>query len=225
MIDNRYALETPEGIDIMLTPAGIGVRTMAFVVDLLIRGVVLFAASMALQFTGNMGQGLFFILLFCIEWFYPVLFEIYRGATPGKKYFGLVVVYDNGLPITLPGSMLRNLFRSIDILPFAYLSGFVAILCSKQFKRIGDHVAGTMVVYQDTPSKVEHFTVDELPQITLSLTLEEQQTIVAYAERSQSFSEERLQELANQLEPMLECRGEEAVIKLKAMAAGLVGKV
>ncbi|MFT2089477.1 RDD family protein [Paraglaciecola sp. 2405UD69-4] len=225
MIDNRYALETPEGIDIMLTPAGIGVRTMAFVVDLLIRGVVLFAASMALQFTGNMGQGLFFILLFCIEWFYPVLFEIYRGATPGKKYFGLVVVYDNGLPITLPGSMLRNLFRSIDILPFAYLSGFVAILCSKQFKRIGDHVAGTMVVYQDTPSKVEHFTVDELPQITLSLTLEEQQTIVAYAERSHSFSEERLQELANQLEPMLECRGEEAVIKLKAMAAGLVGKV
>ncbi|WP_289029629.1 RDD family protein [uncultured Paraglaciecola sp.] len=225
MIDNRYALETPEGIDIMLTPAGIGVRTMAFVVDLLIRGVVLFAASMALQFTGNMGQGLFFILLFCLEWFYPVLFEIYRGATPGKKYFGLIVVYDNGLPITLPGSMLRNLFRSIDILPFAYLSGFVAILCSKQFKRIGDHVAGTMVVYQDTPSKVEHFTVDELPQITLSLTLEEQQTIVAYAERSHSFSEERLQELANQLEPMLECRGEEAVVKLKAMAAGLVGKV
>lgn len=224
MIDNRYALDTPEGIDIMLTPAGIGVRTMAFVIDLLIRGAILFAAAMALEFTGNMGQGLFFILLFCLEWFYPVLFEIYRGATPGKKYYGLVVVYDNGLPITLPGSMLRNLFRSIDILPFAYLSGFIAILCSKRFKRIGDHVAGTMVVYQDTPSKVEHFTVDELPQTTLSLTLEEQQTIVAYAERSQSFSEERLQELANQLEPMLECRGEEAVIKLKAMAAGLVGK-
>lgn len=145
---------------------------------LLIRGAVLFAASMALQFTGNMGQGLFLITLFCIEWFYPVLFELYRCATLGKKVYGLVVVYDNGLLIAFPGSMLRNLFRSVDILPFAYLTGFVSLLCSKQFKRVGDHVAGTLVVYKYIPKKVEHFSFDDSPTYTSALTLEEQQIIV-----------------------------------------------
>ena len=60
------------------------------------------------------------ILLFALEWLYPVVFELTpSGATPGKRVFGLRVVMDNGLPVTPAASMTRNLLRAADFLPFA----------------------------------------------------------------------------------------------------------
>jgi hypothetical protein len=138
--------------------------------------------------------------------------------------YGLVVVYDNGLPISLPGSLLRNLFRSIDILPFAYLTGLISILCSKRFKRLGDYVAGTMVVYHEKPLKIDELQLSAAPTLALNMSLIEQQAVIAFAERSNQLSQDRQRELANNLSEFLGCKDDEAIIKLKSMAANLLGK-
>lgn len=223
-IDNRYNLETAEGIEITLTPAGLGVRSMAFCIDLLIRGAILFAASMIADAFDKMGTGLFFIMLFLVEWFYPVIFEITKGATPGKSSYGLVVVYDNGLPVSLPGSLIRNLFRSVDILPFGYVLGAGIMLMSNNCKRIGDYLAGTMVVYKDKVSQSKEIDFESLSTQPLACDIEQQTAIIAFAERSANFSPQRQQELANILQPILECKDQDAVKKLTSMAASMVGK-
>ncbi len=223
-IDNRYGLETAEGIEISLTPAGLGVRSMAFCIDLLIRGAILFAASMLLGAFDKMGSGIFFIMLFLVEWFYPVIFEIVRGATPGKSSYGLMVVYDNGLPVSLPGSLVRNLFRSVDILPFGYLLGAVVMMLSGSSKRIGDYLAGTIVVYKDKSLKTHNLDFNAASTPSLVCDVEQQTAIIAFAERSASFSPQRQQELANILQPILDCKDQAAVDKLTSIAGNLVGK-
>jgi len=224
MIKNTYEIETAEGIDITIMPAGLAVRSYAFMVDFCIRAVILFALAMLISFLGEFGMGLFLIGFFLVEWFYPVLFEIYKGATPGKSSFGLRVVYDNGLPITFAGSLTRNLFRFIDILPVAYAIGAVSILLNKQSKRIGDIVAGTTVIYIAKKTKPVFFnTQNEAVELPL-MTTQQQQLIVAFAHRSKYLSLARQIELAAVLSPVINAGGEEGIAKLKAIATAIVGK-
>lgn len=224
MISNSYQIETAEGIDIDLIPAGLGVRTYAFTLDLLIRGVIISVISSILAYFGDFGLGLFFIVLFLVEWFYPVVFEIYKGATPGKINFGLRVVYDNGLPISFAGSLTRNLFRSIDILPFAYAIGAISMLLNKQSKRLGDIIAGTTVVYIPKKNKPVFFNSDKEPVELPVMTTEQQQLIVAFAHRSKYLSKARQIELASVLSPVISAEGDQAIVKLKSIAAVIIGK-
>lgn len=224
MLDNTFTRQTPEGGELQLTTAGVGVRTMAFTVDLFIRFGILLIAAMVLGFAGKMGTGLFFILWFAIEWFYPVIFETYKGATPGKKAYGLVVVYDNGLPVTFSGALIRNLFRAIDILPFAYLTGATSILLSKQCKRLGDLLAGTLVVYKQQQTSLSLPSAASEMIIDVPLTYEQQKAIISFAERCEHLSEQRQEEMAAYMLPILGCSREQAVPKLKSIAATLVGK-
>ena len=223
-IDNQVYLETAEGIDIQLTPAGLGVRTLAFFYDFLIRAAIYICAAIILQFAGKFGMGLLFIITFSIEWFYPVIFEITQGATPGKKSLGLVVVYDNGLPVSFSGSLTRNLFRAVDFLPAFYALGGICMLLSDRSKRIGDYLAGTMVVFKVHPVSLEQFSADKAQAIDITLDPEQQKAIIEFAERSKSLSKQRQQELANILAPLVGCEGEQAVQKINAIAANLVGK-
>lgn len=223
-IDNQIYLETAEGIDIQLTPAGLGVRTLAFFYDFMIRAAIYIFAAVVLQFAGQFGMGLFFIITFSIEWFYPVIFEITQGATPGKKKYELVVVYDNGLPVSFSGSLTRNLFRAVDFLPAFYTLGGVCMLLSGKSKRVGDYLAGTMVVFKERPVRLGQFSSEKAQTIDIVLDSEQQKAIVEFAERSKSLSEQRQQELANILAPIVGCEGEQAVQKIKAIAANLVGR-
>lgn len=223
-IDNQINLETPEGIDIQLTPAGLGVRTLAFIYDFLIRVVIVLAAIIPLTFAGNFGVGIMLIVMFLVEWFYPVIFEVIKGQTPGKKSFGLTVVYDNGLPINFAGSLIRNLFRAIDFLPSFYLLGGACLLLSKRNKRVGDYIGGTMVVYHEAPQRLSYFSFEKQKNIELTLDADMQKSIIAFAERSKTLSAQRQQELANILSPILNVQGPEAVSQLKSIAANLVGK-
>ena len=100
MLDSLLILETPEGVRLSLHLAGIVPRSLAFGVDMLIRGGILFALAVGLSELGNIGTGLMLIALFLMEWLYPVIFEVYfRGATPGKKMLGLTVMESSGLPV------------------------------------------------------------------------------------------------------------------------------
>lgn len=224
MIANSYQIETAEGIDIEIMPAGLAVRTYAFFLDFCIRIVLFIIAGFIANYFGRFGQGIMLIVLFVIEWFYPVLFEIYRGATPGKKAFGLKVVYDNGLPITFSGSLTRNLFRFIDFLPFCYMFGAISMVLNKQSKRIGDMVAGTTVIYEPKKSKPLFFNFDKESVQLPSMTTEQQQLIISFAHRARYLSEARQIELAETLLPIIGEKGEAGIRKIKMIAAVLVGK-
>jgi uncharacterized RDD family membrane protein YckC len=88
-----------------------------------------------------------------IELFYFVVFETaWRGRSPGKRLVGLGVVTDEGLPISFGASLVRNLLRSVDILPSAYTTGLVSMLVTNHTQRLGDIAAGTVVVRFDRPA-------------------------------------------------------------------------
>jgi uncharacterized RDD family membrane protein YckC len=147
-LDTALLAETPEGIDLVLRPAGAPARVTAYALDGLVRVLVILAVVIALQAVKGFGTGLALILYFALEWIYPIAFELLPGsATPGKRALGLRVTMDNGLPVTPAASVVRNLLRAADFLPFAFGAGLAAMLLRRDFKRLGDIVAGTQVVH------------------------------------------------------------------------------
>jgi hypothetical protein len=159
--------------------------------------VIIYVAGTAAIFLGGLGMAFWLILLFALEWLYPVAFELTAwGATPGKRAFGLLVVMDNGLPITPAAAMARNLLRTADFLPFAYGFALVAMLTRRDCKRLGDLAAATLVVYE--PRGATRAVFADVPAIVPArpLTTDDQAAIVALAARAPQLTGERLDELA-----------------------------
>ena len=225
MLDTYREVETPEGVELQLRAAGPVARALAFVIDLLLRGVILVLLSISLSIVGNFGMGLFLIVVFMMEWFYPVLFEVYRqGETPGKRMMGLRVLNDNGTPVGWGPSLVRNLLRAVDFLPSFYGFGLASMLLSRDFKRLGDHAAGTIVVYQDRG--LRNVAIPDLPAFAppLNLNLAEQRAVITFAERSQRLTDSRSEELADLLTPLTGVQGKPGIQRLYQMANWLVGK-
>ena len=197
VIDTAITVETPEGIMIELRPAGMAVRCYAFLLDWLIRLIIISMASTTARFLPGFGTGLLLAFYFAMEWLYPVAFELTRwGATPGKRIFGLKTVMDSGLPITPAASLTRNLLRAADFLPAMFGFAVVSMLLRKDFKRLGDIAAATLVVYQ--PRAAAKFALSDIPPIAPAVPLSphDQAAIVALAARAQRITAERLDELA-----------------------------
>lgn len=160
--EDRVTIETPEGVDLQLTLAGIGSRFASALIDGIIETVILVALYLLLVGGGSLGltpdQGGFAVALYTVVAFivfvgYDVAFEVLNsGRTPGKRLNGLRVVRDGGEPVTFLASSVRNILRLIDILPTAYLVGCISILVSSRNKRIGDLAAGTLVVRDRKPA-------------------------------------------------------------------------
>jgi uncharacterized RDD family membrane protein YckC len=196
-IDTRYRQETPEGVELTLSPAGPVPRALAWAVDLGIRAAVYATAAGVFAGLGSGGIGLLLIGAFLLEWGYPVYFELTSGSTPGKRLLSLCVVHEDGAPLTLGSAMLRNLVRFVDFLPVGYLFGLLSCVLSGRFQRLGDLAAGTLVVHenQSTPRPLPDSVPPRPPLVPL--TVEEQRAIVAFAERASHWTEERLEELAS----------------------------
>jgi uncharacterized RDD family membrane protein YckC len=96
----------------------------------------------------------FFVLAqFIVETGYFIFWEmVTNGRSPGKMLGGLRVVRRDGSPINLRSSVLRNVLRIVDILPENYAVGLVSMLLSSSGERLGDHVAGTIVIRLDRPA-------------------------------------------------------------------------
>lgn len=196
-LDTVVRAETPEGILIELRPAGLTPRLYAFVVDMLIRGCLLLGFAMFAGFMQGIGIGLYLILMFLLEWFYPVVFELSRwGATPGKRAFKLKVVMDSGLPITPAASITRNLLRFADFLPMAYGFAAISMLLRHDFKRLGDIAAATLVVYQPLTSPRAVLDSVEPMAPVRPLTPRDQAALIGLAARAPRLTGERLDELA-----------------------------
>ena len=223
-LDTRYQVETPEGIDLPLRPAGLMVRALAFTIDLGLRGLILGLLFIVLAFLGKLGAGLGSILLFGISWWYMVLFEVFnQGRSPGKQWMGLRVVQDDGTPVGWSASLLRNLLRFVDLLPFGYFLGAISCLQHPTFKRLGDLAAGTLVIYSE-----QRLSRPDLPDVqprrpAFALTLTEQRAILGFAERQGELSPARVDELASILAQPLQVPAPRAVAELNGIARGLLG--
>lgn len=164
----------------------------------------MFAMLWVLSFFERAGTGVFLILAFLIEWFYPVYFELFhQGKTPGKSMFGLFVAQENASPVTPVSSLIRNLLRFVDFMPFFYGFGLICILSNARFQRIGDIVAGTVVLHQTPARSVQESA--EISPVTppVPLELSEQQALISFYQRRPMLSPERAEELAKLSGPLV----------------------
>ncbi len=224
MLDTLRTFETPEGIDLNIEVAGPLVRILAYLIDLLIHIVMYIVVAIVTQYLGKMGTGIMLISFFILQWFYPVFFEVFAsGMTPGKRKFGIRVVHDDGSPVGWSASMVRNLLRVVDFMPFSYTLGLVSMVFSKDFKRLGDLAAGTMVVYNHKTKKQLEIPKESPRNMPILLSLKEQQSIIEFAERHKLLSNDRSMELANILSPIIGKSDQEAIKELYQVASGLRG--
>jgi len=138
--------------------AGLGVRFLALVIDLVILSMIFFPVTRIVKgvwiMTGGdhlWGYGWLITDPLCIVFLvaiflYFVLLEGSIGATVGKKLSGIRVVCTDGRHPGLWPAFLRNLLRLIDGLPALNILGVVLILTSPQRARFGDRIAGTRVI-------------------------------------------------------------------------------
>ncbi|WP_257388150.1 RDD family protein [Tahibacter caeni] len=225
LVDTLTLVETPEGISLRLRAAGMMPRAAAWAIDFSLRLVVIWFVSLALAVLGDLGVAIYLIVLFGLFWAYPVLFEVLMdGQTPGKRAVGLRVVNANGTPVGWVPSIVRNLMRTVDMLPICYGFGLVAGFVDAHSRRFGDMVADTLVVHVD-----HHHGYSSAPNVPavqspLLLPAAEQGAIVAFAERTKQLTPERQQELANLLPQLTQARGAVAVQRLLGMASSFLGR-
>lgn len=226
MLDTIKSIETPEGIELTLRPAGPVPRALAWALDMALRFALYLVLVMALAPFGGPGMGLFLVALFLLEWLYPVLFEVlWQGRTPGKRALGLRVLQIDGTPVGWGASMLRSLLMVADFLPAAYAAGLASMLLQRDSRRLGDLVAGTLVVYAEPQPEAGPRALDpSRPEpAPVPLSLEEQQALASFGERVGSLSPERGQELADLLQPLTGARGAEGLGRLRGIAAFIAG--
>jgi uncharacterized RDD family membrane protein YckC len=227
MLDTTRRVATPEGIELTLRLAGPVPRALAWTIDLFLRGALVMLVSMFASQLGRAGWGVILLTAFFVEWILPAWFEaVWGGQTPGKRMFGLAVLNDDGTPVRWPGALTRNLLRAVDFLPLLYGIGLVTMLLNRDFKRLGDLAAGTVVVYQ--PPKAEG--ARKIPEAAavvppVALSLEDQRALLELAERSATLTPERFEELAALPQPLVgQLQGAPAAQRLLGMANYLAGK-
>ncbi|EAM51003.1 RDD family protein [Crocosphaera watsonii WH 8501] len=174
---NQFKIETPESVELEFTLAGIGNRVYAFVIDMIILGLIItILLIIAAFFLFNIPiiSSLFgieeeqvslwilaiqFFIIFATYVGYFVLFEtLWQGETPGKRFVKIRVIQDNGRPITLQQATLRALFKPVDDLFFL---GLLFVILGKREKRIGDWVAGTLIIQEAKGKKGTDLTVSQ----------------------------------------------------------------
>lgn len=171
-MDRNISISTPESLEFSHEPAGIGSRFVASVIDAILQVamilVVLSSAGLwtlplkaATDSSSTWAGAITILLAFLVLWGYHIFFEmIWNGQTPGKRAAGIRILKDGGYPIGFLDSLIRNLLRLVDFLPFSYGVGVVVMLCNSKFKRVGDFAAGTIVV-KERRIKMPHSLTSE----------------------------------------------------------------
>ena len=212
-LDDRVRIATPEGVALELTLAGAGSRIIATALDSLIQGMLFLVGSglFSLAVLGGGTNSELVIIAVQSLWLalvffgYPTAFERFgAGKTPGKSALGIRVVTTGGQPISLTTASLRNLFRIIDLLPAFYVVGLTSILATSLNQRIGDVVAGTMVIRESPPrSDLRYLATIDLPLDTSwdvsALSELEVVAIRRYFERRPELDEATRERLAARL--------------------------
>ncbi|MBW4535062.1 MAG: RDD family protein [Pleurocapsa minor HA4230-MV1] len=183
---NQINLQTPESVELEFTLAGIGNRSFALIIDYIIFGLTILlvwslSAFLAFQlvpnligngFSDRLAQWIWAIqsmTTFAIYVGYFVVLEtLWQGQTPGKKWTKIRVIRDNGKPERLPQAILRALLRPVDDMLFI---GVFFIIFTPQEKRLGDMLAGTIVV-QEEAAKLTVEISTEAEDLAVQLRME-----------------------------------------------------
>lgn len=160
--DETLVIETPERVPLHFSLASIGNRFIACAIDHTIQMVALFLMVIVFliiagfsDFTNRLTdapswiKAILIIFVFLLMSGYFAFFEwIWRGQTPGKRWLKLRVIREDGRPIGFFEAMVRNLLRNFDMLPSPpfYSVGLVSVFVTGRDQRVGDLVAGTVVV-------------------------------------------------------------------------------
>jgi uncharacterized RDD family membrane protein YckC len=167
-IGDQLSIATPELVAIEFPLAGIGSRFVAVLLDYLLQAaaVIILTIIFALLLSGTSGGGgarsaaadnlstkwaiaIVIAIPFLLEWAYFALFEAFwHGQTPGKRIMKIRVIQQTGRPVSLFESLGRNLVRIVDWLPSFYVIGVISMFVTKRQQRLGDLIAGTLVVHE-----------------------------------------------------------------------------
>jgi len=222
---NRITLQTPESVELEFTLAGIGNRAYALLIDYLVWGLILigflitwliFSTQLADAIGILVGgteqvslwlQAIQILISFFIYVGYFVFFEaLWQGQTPGKRYVKIRVIRDDGRPAGLQQATLRALLRPVDD---TFFLGVFLIALGKREKRLGDWVAGTLVIQEERPIAPASFPVSEQAQALanelqmeadLSRLLPEDFAVIReYLQRSGAMTTQAKAELSREL--------------------------
>ncbi len=175
-----FKSRTPESVELDFTLAGIGNRTFALVIDyllwmialflLLLLSVLLIYAVPAIDGLKKWVVAVQLLLFFVVYVGYFVFFEtVWRGQTPGKRYAKIRVIRDDGRNAGLQQAIMRSLLRIIDDILFI---GLGLIMFTKQEKRLGDWVAGTVVVQEGQTISPQAIEIDPACQALVDRLVE-----------------------------------------------------
>ena len=222
LVDSSLTIETSTGVEIDIRTAGLCVRGIAHLIDDLIRITLIVSIYTIVLPLGFLGYGLGFVFVFVAWWFYGIIFEVFNdGVTPGKYFMGLRAVNADGTPINFANSAIRSILLAADFLPFGYLIGIITMVLTGSQQRVGDLVAGTVVVYNQPRKTRVPETVNRHVSFPGQLTLEERMLFLSFQERIHELSPERAAELAEALYPVLGVRGAAAVTEVLGIAEGI----
>lgn len=202
-MSERLGIVTPEAVVLDFETAGIGSRISAKVIDVLIQTVGLLVAFLILGAFGDLGGPSWvgvvvaMFLVFACIFAYPALFETFvHGKTPGKAAMGLQVVTEEGGPISFRHAAIRSALGVVELLLTVGAVATLVVFFTKRHQRVGDVLAGTLVLRQrsGSPEPVAIAfvpvpgTEDYVATIDVStLTTEEYQTIRSFLLRAESL--------------------------------------
>lgn len=170
-LDTTLTIVSPENIAFEFRLAGPAARSLAFLIDAVVIGLLglgMLLGGGSLGFGGEAFLGLFLIGLFFLWWGYGAVGEVLaNGRTIGKAALGLRVVSQTGLSINPAQAILRNLLRLVDVAP-PFFPGVLAMGWSARLQRLGDLAAGTIVVLDRSrrpprPPRVESAAAEFVP--------------------------------------------------------------
>ena len=222
LLEGVQQVLTPEYVEFRYPLAGMFSRFLAWLIDALTVFFVYLAIMTVLSNVMALFPGfvsaLGFVVYFLLDWGYGLTLETaWSGQTLGKKLMGIRVIQESGVRITFIQAALRNLARAVDRLPFFYLVGGTSAVLSSSQQRLGDFLAGTIVVKdrrQKLPASLSRAPEEQAmlsdPAFrgrVAQLSTEEQDVVLSAALRREELSMEARLELFHSLARHLEDRG------------------
>jgi uncharacterized RDD family membrane protein YckC len=167
---DSLVVDSVTGVDVSLAVADTGARSLAYLIDLLIRTVLVTAwyVVATLFYNGRWSlatpddpEGTWYLsvalpatLIYLL--YHTVLELAMRGRTPGKRMAGIRIVARNGAAPTAAAQLVRNVFRLIDSFPVGYGVGLFTCLVTRDHVRVGDLAAGTLLIYENRRTLAAH---------------------------------------------------------------------
>jgi uncharacterized RDD family membrane protein YckC len=219
LLEATHTVVTPESVEFDFALAGLYSRFLAWLVDgvlvLVAYTLVMIELATALAFTPGVLSAFSFVLYFLLDWGYGMALEtLWSGQTVGKRALGLRVIQESGVRINVYQALLRNLVRPLDRLPLLYGVGGLAALFSAKHQRLGDLLAGTLVVRERRlkvpeslvrPDAEAHLLTDPLfVQRVSRLSTEERELTVAAVLRRDDLAMDARLSLFGQLSARLQ---------------------